>query len=482
MKLQTFSRNLLRGGLAAAASLLALSLMPARSLAFDTGHHWDLTISALGDQGFDNDAREIGGVSNWFVDYYVNTPTDIAGMKEPCERLHFDNLFDTDDITAYWLRLAANTRKQLLLAKASQDPLKALEILGASLHAVQDFYTHSNWVEEQGGKTRNTASDGYLLNTWFDEESAGRIAAKQYYTGSYPTMRNGAKELHGAYDAGLNHDSYCRPRWDQAYVFAYAASRQWIAAAESWLNAPAFWTQMKSYAAGGGRAGLDSDIRASWRVSEWVATGPNDGHWKGKGSGRNAAFLAENLRWAGSDSTFVKKFKGNGDNAQAIPTLLAPDLGFSDGPKPQAPGAGDVAPVPPLAITGSAIVLHTDQVNFGEKADLYPLVNIGGQEFVDAMREVNKSISISDERWTAIKFVPTGAVSVPIGYSLWKETGIGADEVCDVNPQTGKQAAAVSVPVQAGPATAHNFSGKAPDARPADVKFTVQVRSLKKNP
>ena len=91
-------------------------------------------------------------LDNWLIDYYSNTKTDllkpsIAVSKDDSDKLHFDNLYSTTQVTHYWGHLARNGRRAIQDAAKQNDPLQGLTLLGVSLHAVQDFYTHSNWVE-----------------------------------------------------------------------------------------------------------------------------------------------------------------------------------------------------------------------------------------------------------------------------------------------------------------------------------------------
>ena len=57
------------GALAATAAALA---GPATARAFDTGPHADMTRDAMGAEGFNRDAAEVGRIDNWFVDFYSN--------------------------------------------------------------------------------------------------------------------------------------------------------------------------------------------------------------------------------------------------------------------------------------------------------------------------------------------------------------------------------------------------------------------------
>src|SRR2546423_9346833 len=82
---------------------------------FDTGHHSDLTWDSIQDQGFGPTAIQIAQVQNWLVDYFSSTATDgfrVAGvrvgdakdarLKGDLDRMHFDNLYSTEQISRYW--------------------------------------------------------------------------------------------------------------------------------------------------------------------------------------------------------------------------------------------------------------------------------------------------------------------------------------------------------------------------------------------
>ena len=116
-----------------------------------------------------------------------------------------------------------------------------MAVLGISLHAVQDFYAHSNWVEdpvaENGRGGPGVSSLGYgETPTWFDVPPEVRrqlVGNRAVYTGVKGIPRghgnwqsNKNKNLRG----GLNKDWPGRPKYQEAYVTAYFATRQWIRA------------------------------------------------------------------------------------------------------------------------------------------------------------------------------------------------------------------------------------------------------------
>jgi hypothetical protein len=89
-------------------------------------------------------------------------------------KLHFDDLFTTREVLDHWRRILSGTLLGLLWAKERGDVLAAHNILGVSLHAIQDFYSHSNWVDAPERRNR----------TWFEVPEAVR-KQMSLWTGSY---------------------------------------------------------------------------------------------------------------------------------------------------------------------------------------------------------------------------------------------------------------------------------------------------------
>src|SRR5262249_35235403 len=192
-------------------------------------------------------------------------------------------------------------------AARANDELKYLTILGLSLHAVQDFYSHSNWVERHPRR-----GPEYRTDTWWNSPVAPGtdIHTGWYKNALYPSRPRNAQDAHGDATSGLNHDAYGRPRWDEAYVFAYAASAEWAEALVNWAREvnPSFLNRARSFSLqASDLERLDYDMTAHYRISEWISV-PSvaDGHWKGTGSGHLAKFLAFLPVWkASKDSLSV---------------------------------------------------------------------------------------------------------------------------------------------------------------------------------
>jgi hypothetical protein len=308
--------------LAVALAALLCAAAPAR--AFDTGPHADLTRDALTAEGSTPASATIAAANNWFVDYYTNpdrnphsghassllgwTRLGLAHENWPnfwvegARRLHFDyeqraadmpNLASTAGVEREWDRLQFRARRLLGIYSRSNDPLGVLSTIGASLHAVQDFYSHSNWVEDlrpNGLGGPGIASLGYGSHpTFFDVPPDVRrtvlVGDRAVYTG----VRGAPREHHGhwrshmlprfppgrpTFEEALNKDWPGRPKFQDAYITAYFASRQWLRAMRTWLGNEPLWNRAMSMAQ---TRALARDFTGAEEISQY------SGHWQGGG-------------------------------------------------------------------------------------------------------------------------------------------------------------------------------------------------------
>lgn len=422
--------------------IIGVTVFPKAAFAFDTGDHYDLTQQALQEEGFAETPIQIAQVENWLVDFFSNNKPAVE-FKSEVAKLHFDNLRSLQQVRNYWSHLAVNTKNAVQEAARQNDSLKLITLLGISLHAVQDFYTHSNWVE-----THPRINDtSYRTDTWFSNPPQENL---QLYTGYYPKDNPLTPKAHGDYKDGLNHDSYVRDGWDQSYVFAYAASREWINAVHNWVNEAnsTFWQEAKTYKINDkDREALKVDLDAAYLLSEWAAflgIGGDDGHWKGNGSGNTREFLQKAAWWkAFSNSLFVKQFK-----ERKIYSLLLPNLSANNLLIPAVPDA-QIPKVSGINLDRKAVIVRTLEV--AEKpfrwekwnnidglgnADFYAKIKIADQTFTEAMQLDRSSIK---PKWTSIRFVPTSTTSINIYYELWDEDTPPNDDRCDINPRQGNK-------------------------------------------
>lgn len=176
-------------------------------------HHVDITMRALtGDEYYEPAVKFSGGADAiaWHADnidsYLYNpafwgqgvfqssavqrTKAALLGF-ENLAKLHFDDTFTTGGIKANWERYAMGTLIGLLWAseQGGADGIAAAHhILGVSVHAVQDFYSHSNWV------TDTTRRCHTFFETPIDTRN-GMVL----FSGAYEKPLSGAPAHHGAY-------------------------------------------------------------------------------------------------------------------------------------------------------------------------------------------------------------------------------------------------------------------------------------------
>lgn len=149
------------------------------------------------------------------LNQYQGNKTEVRGAAV---FFHFDNLhgdFQSNaDFDYLFNRLLAGT--QTLLASYNQlrvdDRVRktlTLVTLGASLHAVQDFYSHSDWIHNDfdttGVKMVNLAAGGRRAPTWFEFRGGYHDPAKwpfRVQSGVYPPVA-GARNTH----THMNHDN-----------------------------------------------------------------------------------------------------------------------------------------------------------------------------------------------------------------------------------------------------------------------------------
>ncbi len=232
------------------AFLIAVSIP---SFAFDTWWHAECTRKAMTANGFSSDARLATQVSNYFTDFITvsNMGNDFVEKNRiknfkvhgdhSYDFLHFDAIYSTAEIEKNWNLIFENTVKSLKYfsseANVEQNfkQIVLFNILGASLHIVQDFYSHSNWVNYYNGINTST------IPIWFDKDSATR-SKLTLYTGVYPDGSVKGKVDH----KDLNKDCSTQLLNDLAVETAGRASVDWI---NRIINAvPEInWSSLKSY-------------------------------------------------------------------------------------------------------------------------------------------------------------------------------------------------------------------------------------------
>jgi len=128
-----------KGKVGVIAPILAVALLAATPSApsFDPGIHRDITRDGLGPKLNDSFLRtavrrDINHQHRWMD----------AGLRGAADERHFDDCEFNG--SARFIRAEYAAARAALSA---EDPWRATEAFGRILHTVQDFYSHSNWVE-----------------------------------------------------------------------------------------------------------------------------------------------------------------------------------------------------------------------------------------------------------------------------------------------------------------------------------------------
>jgi hypothetical protein len=122
-------------------------------------HHRGLTVAAARAAGFTAAAAEMVALPAVAVDLYLNHPfwvlsggrRRVVGAwlgRGPLQAVHFDDLGSLPEIERTWQRITGGTLAGLDWCRRTGDVDSARHLLGLGLHAVQDFYSHSNWIDD----------------------------------------------------------------------------------------------------------------------------------------------------------------------------------------------------------------------------------------------------------------------------------------------------------------------------------------------
>ena len=268
----------------------ALFAVVSSALAFDTKWHADATRAAMEQNGFSADARLLCQFENYLTDYFSAVdleevyarlpPTMPKGSTNGLQgidltdvaRLHFDALTTHAQVEQQWKMLEGNTEAALAKwasdpsVKSGYQPVVLMTILGASLHAVQDFYSHSNWLKKATGE--GTAP------LWFDVAEKDR-AALDIRTGWYPDGNKPSMLYHLA----ENKDSTGRPLNAAAFEIATRASVDWVKRMVA-ATPTVPWATLKAWRA------TPANVNGTWLrnadATFITTTSALAGHWDGK--------------------------------------------------------------------------------------------------------------------------------------------------------------------------------------------------------
>ncbi|KGM03410.1 hypothetical protein Q760_04030 [Cellulomonas cellasea DSM 20118] len=163
----------------------------------DPWYHEEISRGAALDAGFGLTAADDVAWHTDYVDSYLYNPywwatggiprlkASLAG-KPLLKNLHFDDLFAPGQVLTMWRRYTSGTLAGLAWAWRADDVGAARNVVGAGLHALQDFYSHSNWVDDETRRTRT-----------FLEVPVAERAAMPLWTGSYELPDHLGLKPHG---------------------------------------------------------------------------------------------------------------------------------------------------------------------------------------------------------------------------------------------------------------------------------------------
>ncbi len=433
------------------------------ALAFDAGHHNDLSIDAATHQGLSPLSATIIANDNLLVDYYTSQP--LVGAGKELDKLHFDNLLTTDLVRTYWNRLTINTKTAVQKAARDGDWRKIMALTGYSLHAVQDFYTHSNWADLLG------SVDGLQTSTYFNTPISP--TENRLRSGKYPNSSPEQATDHGTTGVGMNHDFYGRPNWMNAYSTAYAGSREWINAIQGWVTEvnPNIWNQVRQPTFDPTDLGRTAvQIALMYDLSTWL------GHWKGP----NSKYLPD---FAIATAAFISSPESSATLAFKAPKLWYLELTFDLDKTDKVTAA--VPQIPSIDLHKQAVVVKTNSVSedkvgtFEQKidpggtADFYAKITVDGRTYTESVYQNQNPITPD---WTTIAFVDDNKTSSSIKYELWdQDLPDNADDHCDINPNAGYDLA-----INYSLNQTSKIAGKGNEKDRANLDATVSTKKLVK--
>ena len=219
-------------------SLVALAaLLASPAAGFDSYWHSECTQKAGESVGFSEDAWKITQIGNFSPDLFGpvaeyasknlgraelqalnNYQQNNQQVRDAAIYLHFDNLngelqrnSDLDYLFSSLLKSTQGLLRDFGKLNVDQRTRKVLTLvtLGASLHAVQDFYSHSDWVHNDFDKTDvkmvRLPSGDVRAPTWFEFRSEHNDPSHwpfRVQSGIYPPVAD-APNTH----THMNHDN-----------------------------------------------------------------------------------------------------------------------------------------------------------------------------------------------------------------------------------------------------------------------------------
>jgi hypothetical protein len=291
--------------------LLAVLASPASG--FDSYWHSEATRKVAEAFGFSEDSRKIMQLGNFSPDFFgpvsdfaANTlhGKGLNALNQYLEKsaqdrdaaifLHFDNLNGELDrnskFDALFNRLLTNTQwvigGYIKQTNADERTRKTMTLiaLGASLHAIQDFYSHSDWIHQDFNNTAaklvRLPSGELRAPTWFElrdqlgdpdkwpfqvktgiyppvagavnththmNHDNSRLIYREYETAGQPLVSQAKYHDAGPVAAHEQDESSALAHQQMAYNTAIAASIEWVKKVEEYSDAKAAIESAKSW-------------------------------------------------------------------------------------------------------------------------------------------------------------------------------------------------------------------------------------------
>lgn len=121
-------------------------------------YHEQLTLASAQREGWSvGAAADLAWYARRIDDYLYNPLWRLGGrwrrhsvrlVGPLLKNLHFDDLSTNEQVVRLWQRYTSGTAAAVIFAWKRDDIPAARNAIGVSLHAMQDFYSHSNWVDE----------------------------------------------------------------------------------------------------------------------------------------------------------------------------------------------------------------------------------------------------------------------------------------------------------------------------------------------
>jgi hypothetical protein len=430
-----------------------MGVFASTAYAFDTGPHFDITEDVLRSEGFSTAAIQTVQSANFFVDFYefmgsakvrAQRVSPTTGCRDSLPEIlkigdaqHFDDLIDVQQVAQKWDAMLDATSKAAREKEKAGDVLGLLALLGMSLHNVQDFYAHSNWVD--GGNLGPPLGKGALARygdhpTWLSMDRKDREALEVYTSMNRPSMQRS----HGDWDSdalALNKDWAGRPHYNDAYMCAYFATRQWVRLFPMFLDKRGTWNQMQQWSA------KSFDPARDWDYARKISF--YGGHWNGNGEAPSGAGASKYFL-AGAVVDFLHGLCVSG-NASPLRRKVE-DLLLGWGRMPyHGPFDLTLPSAAPESLQFVQVKVHSvfatqgDDGFLGGQMDWYSRAGIGGQRFWSGLIDEHDQFDFHSGHyapWTMTKAVPYSTADVGITFQLM-ELDAKYDDQIDINPKSG---------------------------------------------